>query len=86
MTGSIARAYTKAMSLHALAGKPAPASVLVDLARLRDAYDRDVPDPAVPGERVAFGTSGHRGSSFKRSFNRHHILAVVQAICEYRKS
>jgi len=82
----MARAYTKAMSLHALAGKPAPASVLVDLARLRDAYDRDVPDPAVPGERVAFGTSGHRGSSFKRSFNRHHILAVVQAICEYRKS
>jgi len=82
----MARAYRKAMSLHALAGKPAPASVLVDLARLRDAYDRDVPDPAVPGERVAFGTSGHRGSSFKRSFNRHHILAVVQAICEYRKS
>jgi phosphoglucomutase len=74
------------MSLHALAGKPAPASVLVDLTRLREAYDRDVPDPAVPAERVAFGTSGHRGSSFKRSFNRHHILAVVQAICEYRKS
>jgi phosphoglucomutase len=72
------------MAIHALAGKPAPASILVDLQRLREAYDRDAPDPAVPTERVAFGTSGHRGSSFKRSFNSHHILAVVQAICEYR--
>src|SRR5690348_11515112 len=74
------------MSTQALAGKPAPASVLVDLTALREAYERDAPDPAIPAERVAFGTSGHRGSSFKRSFNRHHILAVVQAICEYRKS
>ncbi|HEU4504538.1 MAG TPA: phosphoglucomutase (alpha-D-glucose-1,6-bisphosphate-dependent) [Nitrospira sp.] len=72
------------MAIHALAGKPAPASMLVDLVQLREAYQRDVPDPAVPAQRVAFGTSGHRGSSFKRSFNSHHILAVVQAICEYR--
>jgi phosphoglucomutase len=73
------------MSVHALAGKPAPASVLVDLNKLVDAYHRDAPDPSVRAQRVAFGTSGHRGSSFKRSFNQDHILAVVQAICEYRK-
>ena len=77
--------YTEGMAIHPLAGKPAPASMLVDLKQLREAYDRDVPDPSVSGQRVAFGTSGHRGSSFKRSFNRQHILAIVQAICEYRK-
>ena len=73
------------MTIHPLAGKPAPTSMLVNLDRLSEAYHRDVPNPAVPAQRVAFGTSGHRGSSFKRSFNSHHILAVVQAICEYRK-
>ena len=57
--------------------------MLVDVNKLLEAY-RHVPDPAIPGERVSFGTSGHRGSSLKRSFNEHHILAVVQAICEYR--
>jgi phosphoglucomutase len=72
--------------LHSLAGRPAPASILVDVPGLLDAYVRDVPDPAVPAERVSFGTSGHRGSSLKRSFNEHHILAVTQAICEYRAS
>ena len=74
------------MTIHHLAGKPAPASVLVDVDKLLDAYERDTPDPSVPAQRVAFGTSGHRGSSFKRSFNRDHILAIVQAICEYRKA
>jgi len=73
------------MTIHALAGKPAPVSMLVDLDKLLEAYHRDVPDLAVPAQRVAFGTSGHRGSSFKRSFNSHHIVAIVQAICEYRK-
>ena len=73
------------MGLHPLAGQPAPEAVLVNVDTLLDAY-RHVPDPAVPGERVSFGTSGHRGSSLKRSFNEHHILAVVQAICEYRHS
>jgi phosphoglucomutase len=72
------------MAIHALAGKPAPTSILVDLQQLRDVYFRDAPDPAIPSQRVAFGTSGHRGSSFKRSFNSEHILAIVQAICEYR--
>lgn len=73
------------MGVHPLAGKPAPASVLVDLSRLVHAYKTEQPDAAVPSQRVAFGTSGHRGSSFKRSFNENHILAVSQAICEYRK-
>ena len=74
------------MTVHALAGQPAPASVLVDLEKLRQAYDQDVPDPAIAAQRVAFGTSGHRGSSFKRSFNKSHILAICQAIADYRKS
>jgi phosphoglucomutase len=67
-----------------LAGQPAPAGILVDVARLIAAYYSDVPDPAVPAQRVAFGTSGHRGSSFKRSFNEWHILAITQAICLLR--
>jgi phosphoglucomutase len=67
-----------------LAGQPAPASILVDIPRLLAAYHELKPDPTVPAQRVAFGTSGHRGSSFERSFNEDHILAVSQAICEYR--
>jgi phosphoglucomutase len=68
-----------------LAGKPAPASILVDVPKLLAAYADLKPDPAVPAQRVAFGTSGHRGSSFARSFNEWHILAISQAICEYRQ-
>jgi phosphoglucomutase len=69
-----------------LAGKPAPASLLVNVPRLVTAYYAEHPDPAVVAERVAFGTSGHRGSAFDRTFNEAHILAVTQAICLYRKS
>ncbi|GEJ58214.1 phosphoglucomutase (alpha-D-glucose-1,6-bisphosphate-dependent) [Anaeromyxobacter diazotrophicus] len=69
---------------HPLAGKPAPPSLLVNVARLLAAYQDERPDPARPEERVAFGTSGHRGSSLRRSFNEAHVLAVVQAICEHR--
>jgi phosphoglucomutase len=69
-----------------LAGKPAPQSILVDVAKLLAAYTDLKPDPGVPEQRVAFGTSGHRGSSFERSFNEWHILAMSQAICDYRKS
>jgi phosphoglucomutase len=69
-----------------LAGKPAPKSILVDIPKLLAAYVDLKPDPSVPGQRVAFGTSGHRGSSFDRSFNESHILAISQAICEYRQS
>jgi phosphoglucomutase len=72
--------------VHPLAGKPAPRDVLVDVAKLRRLYFDERPDPDVPEQRVAFGTSGHRGSSLRRAFNEAHILAVTQAICEYRKA
>ncbi|HUJ24774.1 MAG TPA: phosphoglucomutase (alpha-D-glucose-1,6-bisphosphate-dependent) [Myxococcales bacterium] len=72
--------------VHPLAGKPAPREVLVDVERLRRLYFEEKPDPAVPEQRVAFGTSGHRGSSLKRAFNEAHILAIAQAVCEYRKA
>jgi phosphoglucomutase len=71
--------------LSPLAGKPAPETLLVDVERLRDAYVDLRPDPGVPSQRVAFGTSGHRGTSFDRSFNEWHVLAITQAICEYRE-
>jgi phosphoglucomutase len=67
-----------------LAGKPAPASLLVDVPRLLSAYANDRPDPSVAAQRVSFGTSGHRGTSLDRSFNEWHVLAITQAICEYR--
>jgi phosphoglucomutase len=73
------------MKISPLAGKPAPFGILVDVPRLITAYFVGVPDPAVPAQRVAFGTSGHRGSSFKLAFNEWHILAITQAICLYRK-
>lgn len=67
-----------------LAGQPAPTSLLVDVPALLAAYVDLRPDPAVPAQRVAFGTSGHRGSSLQRSFNEWHVLAIGQAICDYR--
>jgi len=72
------------MSPHPLAGKPAPRDVLVDVPRLLAAYAGETPDPADPQQAVAFGTSGHRGSSLRRSFNEAHVLAVTQATCEWR--
>ena len=68
-----------------LAGKPAPASILVDVAALIDAYHEKRSDPSVPAQRVVFGTSGHRGSSLDTAFNEDHILAITQAICLHRK-
>jgi phosphoglucomutase len=73
------------MKLSPLAGKPAPLSILVNVPRLITAYYKEIPDPSVASQRVAFGTSGHRGSSFDAAFNEWHILAITQAICEYRK-
>lgn len=73
------------MAVHPLAGKPAPPSALVHVPRLIAAYYTDAPDPADPSHRVAFGTSGHRGSPLKRSFNDRHIAAITQAICDHRK-
>jgi phosphoglucomutase len=72
------------MSLHPLAGKPAPRSVLANVPRLVSAYYTLRPDPSDPAQRVAFGTSGHRGSSIKGSFNEGHILATSQALVEHR--
>src|SRR5580704_333475 len=68
------------------AGQPAAASDLVDVAKLVTAYYAVHPDPGDAGQRVSFGTSGHRGSAFTATFNEDHILATTQAICEYRAS
>jgi phosphoglucomutase len=73
-------------NISPLAGKPAQAAQLVDIAKLLTDYYRLRPDPTVPAQRVAFGTSGHRGSSFDRSFNEAHVLAITQAICCYRRA
>lgn len=72
--------------IHPLAGKPAPGSLLVDVPALVAAYYAERPDPSVPAHRVAFGTSGHRGSSLRTAFNEAHILAITQAICLYRRA
>src|ERR1700675_5156740 len=74
------------MSVSPLAGQPADPSILINVPRLVAAYYTERPDPAVPGQRVTFGTSGHRGSSLTASFNEAHILAVTHAICLYRKA
>ena len=72
------------MSVHELAGKPTPLALLTNIPRLVSAYYIHKPDPSEPGQRVAFGTSGHRGTSGENQFNEDHILAVCQAICELR--
>ncbi len=74
------------MTLSPLAGKPAPKELLIDVARLEREYFERTPEPDDPAQRVAFGTSGHRGSSLRGSFNEAHILAITQAICEYRRA
>ncbi|MCG6945976.1 MAG: phosphoglucomutase (alpha-D-glucose-1,6-bisphosphate-dependent) [Deltaproteobacteria bacterium] len=74
------------MTVHELAGKPPPRSLLVNIPRLISAYYTHKPDIANPSQRVGFGTSGHRGSSLNNSFNEDHILAISQAICEYRQA
>jgi phosphoglucomutase len=71
--------------VHELAGKPAPRSLLENIPRLVSAYYTHKPDVSDPEQRVSFGTSGHRGSALKNSFNEHHVLAISQAICEHRK-
>jgi phosphoglucomutase len=73
------------MQVSPLAGKPATPELLVDVPKLITAYYAERPDPSVAAQRVAFGTSGHRGSALERAFNEWHILAITQAICAYRK-
>src|SRR5881227_402694 len=73
------------MAIHPLAGMPAPSSMLIDVARLEREYYERTPDPNDPRQRVRFGTSGHRGTSFDGTLTEAHILAIAQAICEYRR-
>jgi phosphoglucomutase len=75
-----------AQTLSPLAGKPAPKELLVDVPKLERAFFERTPDLADPAQRVSFGTSGHRGSSFAGAFTRAHILAITQAICDYRRA
>jgi len=74
-----------AETVNSLAGKPVTQAMLVNVPRLVTAYYTGKPDPTVPAQRVAFGTSGHRGSAFDNSFNEGHILAISQAICDHRR-
>jgi phosphoglucomutase len=76
----------RVMEVSPLAGAPAPASMLVNVPRLVAAYYTEHPDPQSAAERVSFGTSGHRGSAFERTFNEAHVLAITQAICAYRQA
>ena len=73
------------MEVSPLAGKPAEPDILINVPKLVTAYYTETPNPSVPGQRVSFGTSGHRGSAFDKAFNEWHILAISQAICLYRK-
>ena len=72
------------MSTHPLAGKPAPKELLIDVNRLEEAFYGTKPDISDPNQLVSFGTSGHRGTSSNATFTEAHILAITQAICEYR--
>jgi phosphoglucomutase len=74
------------LKVHPLAGQPAPPELLVNVPRLITAYYTERPDPSIPEQRVAFGTSGHRGSSLDGGFNEGHVLAITQAICLYRQA
>src|SRR4030042_405807 len=74
-----------AMKVSPFAGKPAELSMLVNVPKLITAYYTEIPDSSFPEQRVVFGTSGHRGSAFEKSFNEWHILAISQAICLYRE-
>ena len=73
------------MNVSPFAGKPPQPGMLVNVPRLITAYYTETPDPQISAQRVAFGTSGHRGSSLQKAFNEWHILAISQAICLYRK-
>jgi phosphoglucomutase len=75
-----------AANINPLAGKPADPAMLANIPRLVTAYFAEKPDPAIPSQRVAFGTSGHRGSALNNAFNENHILAISQAVCDHRKA
>ena len=81
----MAEATNQRETISPLAGKPAPKDMLIDVARLEREYYERKPDLSDPAQMVAFGTSGHRGTPLNGSFTESHILAITQAICEYRK-
>jgi len=81
----MSNAKDAAIKISPLAGKAAPPSMLVNVPKLVTAYYAERPDPSVAAQRVAFGTSGHRGSAFENTFNEWHVLAISQAICDYRR-
>lgn len=74
------------MSIDVRAGQPATPDMLIDVGKLEHAYYERKPDPGEPAQRVHFGTSGHRGSAFDSTFNEAHILAITQAVCDYRRT
>src|ERR1039458_1459809 len=76
----------KPVAISPLAGKPAPKEMLVDLVRLEREYHQRQPDVGNPNQMVSFGTSGHRGTSLRGTFTEAHILAITQALCDYRRS
>src|SRR4051812_37736808 len=86
LDGQPAATHSKPSKLSPLAGKPAPKELLVDLARLQKDYFDRKPDVEDSNQLVAFGTSGHRGTSLNGTFTEAHVLAITQAICEYRRS
>src|SRR5262245_60444195 len=88
LCGTTQRNEVQAMTatIHPLAGQPTPADRLVDLARLRSEYYARRPDVTDPAQQVSFGTSGHRGTSLRGTFNEAHVLGITQAICDYRAS
>src|SRR5258707_12923923 len=73
------------MKISPLAGHPPPQAMLLDVAKLVTAYSAEIPDPAVPAQRVAFGTSGHRGSPFEKTLNERPVLPISEAICSYHR-
>jgi phosphoglucomutase len=86
MPGNLMSEPNKNLKISPLAGKPAPKNMLVDPARLEREYFDRMPDLGDPNQMVSFGTSGHRGSSLRGTFTETHILAITQAICDYRRS
>jgi phosphoglucomutase len=86
MPGSLSLHKTVEVTISPLAGKPAPKDMLVDVARLEKEYFERRPDLNDPNQLVSFGTSGHRGSPFSGTFTEAHILAITQAICDYRRA
>ena len=82
----MAHETTERVTISPLAGRPAPTAILVDLARLEQAYYECKPDAGDPNQRVSFGTSGHRGSPLRASFTEAHVAAITQAICDYRRA